>query len=345
MPPNWFESLTGFTEDPTAVRQHLEVVGDQLRSKVNGRSYGIGQLEVLSLAELRARVAALFAASGAATGATAPGPITLSVVQGDVRAMHRDPVYANALFQVASQFNLLEMTSPRVTPEDGVTRYQSDPTQGPACAIAAGAATIYRNYFVPIGGEVGQTARRQIDCLHDLGEALGNVDGRLWRMENGYAMCRRSGLAEITERLRGPDEVKRDELRALVRIGLHWNVQVTDGETERPSHISQAFCSALPVAYGIHPAPEWEAFARLVLEASYEATLHAGVLNAAARGSNVVLLTRVGGGAFGNDVAWIQDAMVRALRLAAGSGLDVRVVSYGAPDEGHQELVDAFRVS
>ena len=38
-----------------------------------------------------------------------------------------------------------------MTPEDGVTRYKDDPTQGPACAIAAGAATIYRNYFVPIG--------------------------------------------------------------------------------------------------------------------------------------------------------------------------------------------------
>jgi len=30
----------------------------------------------------------------------------------------------------------------------GVTRYQHDHTQGPACAIACGAATIYRNYFV-----------------------------------------------------------------------------------------------------------------------------------------------------------------------------------------------------
>ena len=36
-----------------------------------------------------------------------------------------------ALFQVASQFNLLEMVSPRVTPEDGVTRYQHDRTPDP----------------------------------------------------------------------------------------------------------------------------------------------------------------------------------------------------------------------
>ena len=62
---------------------------------------------------------------------------------GDVRALHGAPEHANALFQVASQFNLLEMVGPEVTPEDGVTRYQGDKTQGPACAIAAGAATIY----------------------------------------------------------------------------------------------------------------------------------------------------------------------------------------------------------
>jgi hypothetical protein len=71
----------------------------------------------------------------------------VSVVTGDVRQMHRSPENAGALFQVASQFNLLEMTSYNVTPEQGVTRYKDDHTQGPACAIAAGAATIYRNYF------------------------------------------------------------------------------------------------------------------------------------------------------------------------------------------------------
>jgi hypothetical protein len=50
------------------------------------------------------------------------------------------------LNSLASQFNLLEMTGPSVTPEDGVTRYKDDPTQGPACAIAAGAATILHRH-------------------------------------------------------------------------------------------------------------------------------------------------------------------------------------------------------
>jgi hypothetical protein len=145
---DWFEKLTGFQEtnyDDT--RANLQVEGKRLRSLVNGKDYGIGDLELVSLETLRGRVNA---------GGKMPGRLRLSLVTGDIRKMHRLPENAGALFQVASQFNLLEMVSPAVTPEQGVTRYQHDHTQGPACAIAAGAATIYRNYFVPINGSYGQ---------------------------------------------------------------------------------------------------------------------------------------------------------------------------------------------
>ena len=69
------------------------------------------------------------------------------------------------------------MTGPNVTPEDGVTIYQYDRTQGPACAIAAGAATIYRNYFAKVGGAEGQTRKRQLDGLADIGTALSEALG------------------------------------------------------------------------------------------------------------------------------------------------------------------------
>ena len=148
---DWFEKLTGFREtDYEETRARLEVGDGKLRSRINGASYGIGDLELVSLQVLRER---------AKSGGNLPGRVKTSVVTGDVRRMHRAPENAGALFQVASQFNLLEMVSPDVTPEHGVTRYQSDPTQGPACAIAAGVATIYRNYFVPIQGSQGRPRR------------------------------------------------------------------------------------------------------------------------------------------------------------------------------------------
>ena len=147
-------------------RANLEVAGSTLRSKVNKRPYTIGTLETPSLAELRDRAADIVRSLA--------GDLRVSNVVGDVGGLHRDPANRHALFQVASQFNLLEMTGPDVTPEHGVTRYAFDRTQGPACAIAAGAATIYRNYFAPVDGHTGQTRDRQIDCLRDVGATLRN---------------------------------------------------------------------------------------------------------------------------------------------------------------------------
>jgi hypothetical protein len=66
-----------------------------------------------------------------------------------------------------------------------------------------------------------------------------------------------------------------------------------------------------------------------VLEAAYEATLLAAQIQFARGGSPSVLLTRLGGGVFGNDSAWIDDAIQRALPKVAHVGLDVRLVRYG----------------
>jgi hypothetical protein len=140
------------------------------------------------------------------------------VITGDVRQMHWSAENIGALFQVASQFNLLEMVSFSVAPEDGVTRYQNDGTQGPACAIAAGAATIYRNYFAPLAGRQGQTADRQMDGLAGIGEALSEVLGKpvseLWSMRNGYALRSRSGLDAIAGYLDALSPTELDDLCA-----------------------------------------------------------------------------------------------------------------------------------
>ena len=44
---------------------------------------------------------------------------TMRCLAEDARALHSAPEFACSLFQVASQFNLLEMVSPKVTPVDG----------------------------------------------------------------------------------------------------------------------------------------------------------------------------------------------------------------------------------
>lgn len=336
---DWFERITGFKEAGyEATRARLAVEDGRLVSDAHDRRYAVGRLELSSLADLRAQASAL-PPSAART--------TLRAVVGDVRALHRDPAHAGAMFQVASQFNLLEMTGPSVSPEEGVTRYMHDRTQGPACAIAAGAATIYRNYLVPIGSESGQTRQRQLDALVPLGEALSAALRRpvrsLWSMRNGYALCTPEGLAAIGELLGRADEATRDGLRSRLCIGLHHDVEVTDAEPAVPQFVTQAFCSALPVAYTTIAPAIWKPFASLVLEAAYEATLLAAAIRSAQGQPRTVFLTSLGGGAFGNDESWIDAAIERSLRRVDRAGLDVAIVSYGLLRGGLRRLVEHFQ--
>jgi hypothetical protein len=239
----WFEDLTGFPEkSPSHVRHNIAVHGGKLTSCVNGKTFAFGRLETPSLGQLRRRVD---------RSPHRTGSLSLREVVVDVSDLHADQSNAGALFQVASQFNLLEMVGPRVTPERGVGIYENDRTQGPVCAIAAGAGTIYRNYFAIVDGQPGQTATRQIDCLSGVGEALGNNEQRLWEMRNGYALASREGLIEISERLDASSETERDQLRQRLRIGVQWNTQVTIKDSSHT--VTQVYCSALPVAYSSHP--------------------------------------------------------------------------------------------
>lgn len=326
---DWFGNITGFREcDYETTRARLSVEGDQLVSTATGRRHGMGHLALRTLQDFR---------ESTKTPAVRMTRTTVNCIAGDVRELHSQPIFAGALFQVASQFNLLEMVSPDVTPEVGVTGYVRDRTQGPACAIAAGAATIYRNYLVPVQGLSGQTADRQIDALAPLGECLAGMLNRpletLWTMRNGYALCTAEGLAamgHLLRQFRETSDARLDLLRGKLAIGLHRDVEVTDLPASVGHKVSQAFCSALPVSYTRIAPSVWEPFARVVLEAAYEATLLAAVEQTKGGGAATVLLTRLGGGAFGNDDDWIDDAVERALRAVEFCGLDVRLVSHGS---------------
>jgi hypothetical protein len=175
-----------------------------------------------------------------------------------------------------------------------------------------------------------------------LGGALNQPVKALWEMQNGYALCTRVGLDAIADHLGALQPEQVDILRGKLCIGLHRDVEVTDAAGEHRPLVSQAFCSALPVKYSDVPPSYWEPFASLVLEAAYEATMSAAVLNAKRRASNVVLLTQLGGNAFGNDDNWIHAAMRRALKMMSEIELDVRLVSYGKPSREILQMAEDF---
>jgi len=323
----WFNDLTGFYEKRESIAKNLTLNGEILKSKANNKSYHCGTLETPTLKELRERVA---------KGNSKKGKLKLQAIQADVKALHLDEVNANALFQVASQFNLLEMVDSTVSPEEGVDIYEYDKTQGPICAICCGAGTIYRNYFVELEGQVGQSRTKQIDCLSKVGEALGNGNNALWEMRNGYALLKEEGLYSINRQLETMSEDEIDELREKLQIGLMWETQVT---LQGCSHkVTQAYCSALPIAYVGFPLTLWKPFATLVLESTYESTLCAGILN----GDERIYLTLVGGGVFGNELEWISSAIERACLKYSEYALEIKIVNYGSTPKEVLRLVEKF---
>lgn len=345
----WFEGLFGFREDevkgnPEMMREKMELREDTLVSLVNGATYGAGTFACPSLGELRD-------AARRSTGFQAlKGRGKLDVVHvhtRDIFELHCHPEWAGATFMAASQANCLEFVDPETVPEDGVTNYIFDATQGPACALAAPAATVVRNYFVPINGRFGQTSDNQLNMFADLLARLHGDGPELVTVRNGYTDASDASLQALNERLMeaGP----REALLDLLRIGLHFGVEVpwagsryTLAPPERRQKVTQAFCSAVSCGYSNAPAERWEPLARLILDASYEATLWAAALEAAeGRGSGQVLLTFLGGGVFGNRQEWIESAISRACAQLADVGLRVVVCHHGRVDDRVAERIDS----
>jgi hypothetical protein len=406
----WFQQLFGFVEkDYASTQQRFDVRGEQLCSRVNGRCFQVGRWNTLNVTQLKHRAMLLGRRGRARLSHTAAN---------DVLALHALPENAGALFQAASQFNCLEFATPSMHPELGVTGYADDHTQGPACSLAAAAATVYRNYFAPVpcgggpgsdtvprSGDVqrseriqrGQTAECQLNMLDDLERLLDNATHRFFTVRNGYTDSTDARLAVLNRGLR---EARWNAglLTNSVKVGFQERVGVTFAKrsggrfveltrtagstvptvplvpavstvpavpavqlvsqqppqqlvsqqppqqlvSQQPPQqlVSQVFVSALSCNYSKASLDAWEPLARIVLNAVYEATLWAGVVNAAQGGSNIVYLTLVGGGVYRNRIEWIAAAIGRAMGRVAGFDLDVRLVHYREIAGDVAQLID-----
>ena len=333
--PTWFEALFGFAErDYESTAKCFVSEGSTLTSRVNGRSFEAGIFETPSVAQLRARISKL----------GTEGARVRHVAIGDVLELHALPENRNAMFQVASQLNCLEFAGPNETPEDGVTQYADDPTQGPACSLAAAAATVVRNYFAPVDGIAGQRHDRQIDNSLDLQRALGTNEEFI-TVRNGYTFSDEARLRALPAAI---EAAGREALIGSMRIGVQHRCQVTFArryeEPRAPTFVSQAFCSALSCGYNRLPISRWEPLATIVLDGAYEATLLAALAEVeAGTGSGIVWLTFIGGGVFGNDDAWIAAAIRRALQRVPDPRLDVRIAHYRSVRPQLRDAIDGAR--
>jgi hypothetical protein len=327
-----------------------------------------GKFETPSLATLRT------ASKKTLLHNSKPTQTTVTFVPGDVAVLHGAPAYAGAVFQAASRFNCLEPFAPEYTPEDGVAIYANDKDQGPACAISCAPGTIVRSYFAFPGlygahGLYPQKHNHQVDTLRDVVASLTNEEPALSMslatVENGFAITsNKKSLQRLNERVdkRGPRvqptgafSKAREDLMGLMKVGVQTNTQVTCTKLktgkdqpwykvsvpkdEAPLLVTQVYASALSVRHAVRgettTKEECASFAQLVLDAAYEATLHATVIYATETNERkTVVLTALGGDS-GNDTQWISAAIVRALKIFRDAGLDVVINESAAGDLGY----------
>lgn len=218
------------------------------------------------------------------------------------------------------------------TPEVGIENYKFDQTQGPDCAMAYAAGTAYRNYLVSVPFansnsenqqhrqhtkeeeqlsqcQRGQTRDAQLNGLHAIESYLissAHLVEIPWTVQNGYIESTRPKLEALNKLLHKMPQI-REEIISRLCIGVQEDTTATDPLVRHGKYIlvTQTYNSAISIGYSTIPENLWEPIARIVLEATYEATLLVGLLKTikAAMKNNkskkpVILLTKVGGGVF-----------------------------------------------
>ncbi len=330
----WFEEFFGFAENPGSIRQCLSIDKDEesgeyvmtaLRGSKTNQAFKVGRFTTPSVASLVEEIGRLEGGGGASKA-------TFMNVSDDIRSVHHKAAVLDSssdpppVIQAASQFNCLEMVGPSVSPNSGVTQYIRDRTQGPACALSCPSGTVFRNYFV---NGTGQCSGVQLNTLDGVEAILGSEEA-YYDMRNGYAMPRQGKMKSFASRLMNNPELE-EELVSAIKVGVHWGTPVVNKEG---SQVCQIYASACPMQYAKNTTQkDWKEFATIVLNGMYEATLAAAVLisrqheNARVK----VYLTLLGGGAFGNPMTWILQAIERAVVKYKNEPLDVKLVHYSPP--------------
>ena len=338
---DWFYELTGFTERPYGLTQKdLQNVYENLiynpyegviTSRVTGRKLKYGKFETRNWHDMRREIGMYKTSSKWCKY----DDCKVSTVVADVTDLHKDPTNAGVVFQVASQFNALEMVGPKIKPSDGITRYEGDHTQGPACAIACGAGTLYRNYYL----QTDDTQLNMADVMLEKYPALQKHQGPHWWYENGYLLMDEYMAGGLLWHQRGHKQPCDN-----IKVGVQHNTPVTLPGCNH--NVTQVYCSALPLSYyeqKTHIEGAYDEISILsgyVLEAAYKATLGVAVENNQRYDIPEVYLTLLGDGAFGNKFHNIMQAIVNAIELIQEkNGLDIKIVCY---TKNIQDRVDAF---
>lgn len=240
---------------------------------------------------------------------------------------------------VASNSNGLETLGYQDIPTD-ITRYIHDHTQGPAASISAAPGTLLRNYLAFEGDETPgvahlpwrQNANQQLNFLEQMLDIVFANHQVNIPVSNGYLAFRTPNLAQyIDERLLNDIATTFENNPGAIQVGVHTGVTVSHGLSEGNNHrflnnaaqrsrINQVFCAGLDLGQGTNlDTAATRRIAKVLLETQVEATLRAAYIN----NTDIVVLSMLGCGAFGNNPEWLIHAIELCQELIEESGMRV----------------------
>jgi hypothetical protein len=318
--PTWFEDLFGFPETPAAVYANFRVTDlldhVDLTSMVNSRTFNAGHFSVRTLDSFvlppPPRTPGIFNIIRG-KGATGSNHELCNVLETQSL-----PEFDGSTFQAASTFACLEFVDPWQTALKGITGYADEKTQGPALALAAAPAAVYRNYFVKhASGAVGQ--------IEEEVQLLAKTPLKPY-VVHGYPLLSATAL----ESFRNHDWSDRSQYL----IGLHENCEVTttikDGRivnSPKGRITHQVYVAALNFNGDVFSNEISRQIGLELLKAQYEATILAAwemsTKYPMRQGAKRLILTALGGGVFANPMDHVCEAVLKCGDMIMKSGLTV----------------------
>jgi hypothetical protein len=327
-PDLWFQRLFGFQESVQKVAELLVLreLKDhaELTSKANSKTYNVGKFSLRNIPSF----GSLQSVGGGKLNiihGQSSGPIA---DLANVLVAQSLPECDGATFQAASNANCLEFVGSQCSAESGVTGYFWDRTQGPYCALAAGPAAVYRNYFV----------------LHENGKR-GQLSEEICIFKDTPLFPKHivHGYVRIIS------EKEADELASIdwasvaprVCVGLHENCEVTTTQCRagfkdapRGRIVHQVYGAAFNLGQDVKKCGATLRIGYELLAAQYRATILAGwemsLKYPERAGSKKLFLTLLGGGVFGNPFEMICRAIASCQQLIIDSGLECYVVCFSS---------------
>jgi hypothetical protein len=375
IPSGWFKNVFGFDEnaanfatthkDSFHVKKNPKPT-ESILMTVKGTEIDIGVFRYRSVEELLKVASANPSARSVFGVDSTRNNLKYYIMTSTSRAIHTNPSYHDSIFQVASQFNALEMVNSTTTPQEGITNYVHDKTQGPECAIMCPFGTLYRNYFCmpnastsqqpedksvngnpQIGTDGKSSGNNQINTLTE----LMKVDGcfKELRFQNGYIFVNdKDQLESINTYLSNPVNFWNAVMKIKYVIQEDTPVVNVAVDGKIMDHkVSQIYCSAYPVAYDPLKAPEKDYYllSSMILHAVYYSTLAYAVSRITPdEPRKKVFLTRVGGGVFKNEAYIIDTAIYNAVRHFIAYPIDVYIVGYEKDDEDQAKIIDPKKI-